>query len=297
MRDLEDGRTEVELAEAFTRLWTVLRFENGLERTSEESARFIQRVQDALDKGNSKLSEDPAGLIAGTFRQEERIHSGQSSVLWKLSHRETGAAYVLKTLIPAAASDQWQRDMLRREAVVGEQLGSRLFAAARILIKLNDGRPGLILNWGGSSLLSFPAQALAQAHFLETLAVQLLEALSELQEARLVHSDLAPANLLVSEDGRLRIADFGLCLAAGECHQDYGFTDTGTRAFRAPEQSAATPLSPAQDIYAAGLILLGLAEQVKLSSPRLTEVAKLMTEKEPARRPDARQALEMLQSD
>ena len=73
-----------------------------------------------------------------------------------------------------------------------------------------------------------------------------------------MHRDLKPENLLVSADGRVKIADFGIAKAIGQvCRTDFRTAEgqiVGTPAYMAPEQISSGEISPLVDLYATGLI-------------------------------------------
>lgn len=81
------------------------------------------------------------------------------------------------------------------------------------------------------------------------LLVQMLRALAYLHRRGIVHRDLKPANVLVTQDGQLHVLDFGLATTAGETNEI-----AGTIAYIAPEVLRQRPVTPAADLYAAGII-------------------------------------------
>ncbi|HEY7955882.1 MAG TPA: protein kinase [Polyangia bacterium] len=86
---------------------------------------------------------------------------------------------------------------------------------------------------------------------------QMLDALECLNAAGIVHRDLKPSNVLVSEDGHLRLLDFGLAGAA-DTPDFSGAMLAGTPTYMSPEQIAGQPLTPAADLYALGVIVYEL---------------------------------------
>lgn len=98
------------------------------------------------------------------------------------------------------------------------------------------------------------------------LVDQVLQALGHAHSRGVVHRDVNPSNILVANDGRVRLTDFGIALV--EPHVP-GLQSTitslelpggvaGTLSYMAPEQGQGEPATPAADLYAAGLVLYEL---------------------------------------
>ena len=99
---------------------------------------------------------------------------------------------------------------------------------------------------------------LSQASMAERLFVlsQVAGGLEVLHAHNLVHRDLKPTNILISHDGQVKLADFGLCRWLD---QDTGVTregsTVGTARYMAPEQACGQPVDHRADLYALGVIL------------------------------------------
>ncbi|MCA9314952.1 MAG: serine/threonine protein kinase [Planctomycetes bacterium] len=80
---------------------------------------------------------------------------------------------------------------------------------------------------------------------------QLLDALAFAHESRVLHLDVKPENVLLFDDGRIRLGDFGL---ARITYRTIAASGSGTLGHMAPEQAMGRP-SPRSDVFSAGLIL------------------------------------------
>ncbi len=101
----------------------------------------------------------------------------------------------------------------------------------------------------GSRLSDMPQ--LPSQRFLRIFS-QLLAALAHLHELGFVHRDVKPENLIVDSDDTARLIDFDL---SGPQEETVGRLRLGTIAYIAPEQVRGEGISPASDLYAAGVIL------------------------------------------
>ena len=89
------------------------------------------------------------------------------------------------------------------------------------------------------------------------VAREILGALATLHDAGIVHRDLKPSNVLLDEEGRVRLADFGLARHWDDDESRTTQTDTvvGTLEYLAPEQILGRPPATRSDLYALGVLL------------------------------------------
>jgi eukaryotic-like serine/threonine-protein kinase len=87
---------------------------------------------------------------------------------------------------------------------------------------------------------------------------RVLAGLAEAHRLGLVHRDVKPENVLVSATGEVKVADFGLAVAAAQAGASHAGTILGTVAYLSPEQVATGAADPRSDVYAAGVLLYEL---------------------------------------
>ena len=146
------------------------------------------------------------------------------NLLYQVVDPTTQTLYALKTLNPARAHDQAERDMLAHEAWLAKRMQSS--RAADHLVSIHEQvRTGqarsayyLLYDWHGGETLQ---QMLERKHKFSPLqavsaGVQALKALGRLHRQGVIHRDIKPANLHQGEDGVLRVLDLGVALSGRE---------------------------------------------------------------------------------
>ncbi len=109
---------------------------------------------------------------------------------------------------------------------------------------------------------------------------QLATAVSAIHAAGMVHRDLKPSNVLVRDDGRVVVLDFGLVTATAPDKSALGTIAAGTPAFMAPEQARGDAVGPAADWYAVGgMIYEALTGRLPFEGSALAVLAKKQTER------------------
>jgi serine/threonine-protein kinase len=87
---------------------------------------------------------------------------------------------------------------------------------------------------------------------------QVLAGLAEAHRLGMVHRDVKPENVLISAMQQVKVADFGLAVAAAQAGASHAGTIMGTVAYLSPEQVATGAADPRSDVYAAGILLYEL---------------------------------------
>lgn len=201
-------------------------------------------------------------------------HGGMGSV-YRARELASGREVALKTLTSPLLSNPIQRTRLQREAEllarvqhpgVVRVLSSWLSTSGPILVmELVEGARPLDVAWsdhdlrGRVGLVRDAARALGAAH-----------------RAGLVHRDVKPANLLVGEDGRLRVVDFGLALSEDLDRLTRSGAPAGTPQWMAPEQLMGRrgAVTPATDVWALGVVLYeALTGLLPFPGPGMMELA------------------------
>ncbi|SFB15068.1 type VI secretion system protein ImpN [Rhizobium sp. NFR07] len=286
------------IADSFATLWRSLAKDGEADRPNDERRILIDQVRDALDRGENRLNENRVSIISNTFSLEALVHRGEPTSVHRARHRDLGALHAIKTLSPDHADDPVAHKLLLQEATIGLSLRHPHVAATQILLRLEDGRPALVMEWCRSSLADRLSNGPLPPEDIRALAKALLEGLSAIHARSIVHCDISPANILFADDtmDSLKIADFGIALPTGHRHKDMDIRFAGQAHFAAPEQKDGGPVDPRTDLHAAGKVLSLLLEgSDDPADADLRRLADLLSQPASEDRPEnAKAALRML---
>jgi hypothetical protein len=204
----------------------------------------------------------PGSVLSGRYRLEEQLGAGGMGRVFRGTHLGLKAPIAVKVMHAVLAFDPELSRRFEREARAAMMLSHP--NVVRVLDYGLDGETKFIvmeLVDGGSLtalIESSPPGRAPLARMLEILA-QVADALGAAHQSGLVHRDLKPDNIIVSErDGMARVLDFGLVKMSDP---EAGATLTqadqiaGTPPYMSPEQCRSLAVGPQADLYSLGCIL------------------------------------------
>ncbi|MFD8894513.1 serine/threonine-protein kinase [Streptomyces sp. NPDC059566] len=172
-----------------------------------------------------------------------------------------GRLVAVKQVLAHFADDAGFRARFRREVAASRKVSGAYTAAVM------DADPDAPTPWLASVFVAGPSlgavvktDGVLDGAVVHRLAAGLASALAEIHRAGLIHRDLKPDNVLLTEDG-VRVIDLGIARATeGETDGETGLTRTGwvigSPAFMSPEQAESKPLTPASDVFSLGSVLV-----------------------------------------
>ena len=200
--------------------------------------------------------------LKGKWTLDEVLGVGGSAAVYGATHRN-GARVAIKMLHAQVSVSAEARRRFVREGYLANKVEHP--AIVRILdddVDDHDGSAFLVMERAvGTSLCDRAERALLDEVEALEVAEQVLDALVVAHRNGIVHRDLKPDNLLVDEEGTIRLLDFGI---ARDLCDDFSATSTGmtfgTPGYMAPEQAMGRKhqISPRTDLYALGATLFTL---------------------------------------
>jgi predicted Ser/Thr protein kinase len=213
-------------------------------------------VQFAADEAQPPEAASHPGHI-GPYVVRGELGRGGMGVVYLAEDVRLGRTVALKALPGVAATDALRRERLRREARAAAALSHPGIAVVYALEEI-DGELFMATEHvrGRTLRAELNEGALGAAGALDT-TIEIVRALCAAHEAGIVHRDLKPENIIRSEDGRIKILDFGIAQFTDQTLTQLTLTGAvmGTPAYMAPEQLVGPEVDFRADLYAAGVIL------------------------------------------
>jgi len=194
----------------------------------------------------------PETVIAGRYRLDELLGRGGMSEVWLAEDLELGRRVAIKLLAPNADTARFEREA-RAVASLAHPNVTQLYDYGNA-----DGRPYIVLEYmpGGTLEERLRDGKPLPDDGVFAIAAAIAAGLAHAHARGVVHRDLKPANVLFDEEGRAKLADFGIArMAAGDGTLTEAGTVLGTAAYISPEQAEGAPASEASDVYSFGVIL------------------------------------------
>ncbi|MHA6619601.1 serine/threonine-protein kinase [Pseudonocardia sp. DLS-67] len=196
----------------------------------------------------------PGDVLHGRYALGPVIGVGSSAVVRRASDLRSRAVVAVKQFRPGASAQD-----VRRQS-------QELSLLARLrhpgLVRLRDAGVEQGVSWVVTDLAEGPSLAerihagpVLPPRMVCRIGAELADALAYVHTSGVVHRDVKPANVLLDQ-GRARLADFGIAVSVDRTATTANGAMVGTAAYLSPEQVRGERVGPAADVYALGLVLL-----------------------------------------
>lgn len=203
----------------------------------------------------------PPPQLLGRYSIIDLIGTGAMGAVYRAHDAKLQRDVAIKFLFPGLLTSQERRDRIRQEALAISRIDHPSVATVFDYVS-EDGQNCLICEFVAGRPLSEILRdgPLSEKEAFE-LVTQLVEGLAACHEHNVIHGDIKPANLRVSDDHRLKIVDFGLASAAGISFKPDADTVeslpalAGTLPYMSPERLSGCSADARSDIFSVGCVL------------------------------------------
>lgn len=204
-------------------------------------------------------------VIAGRYRLLDVLGQGGMGTVWRARDESLGRDVAVKEVrAPAGLSGPDEQRLYAR-------LEREAWAAARIThrnvvtvydVATEDGRPWIVMELVHGLTLSdvLDAEGPMPPRRAALIGAEVLAALRAAHEAGVLHRDVKPGNVLLSNDGRVVLTDFGIAAVEGTSPLTMTGELIGSPEFLAPERALGRTPGPASDLWSLGVLLYAAVE-------------------------------------
>ena len=197
----------------------------------------------------------PGDVLGGRYRLDRRVASGGMADVWAAADDVLRRRVAVKVMRPDPDHEElfalrFRDEALHSAALIHTNIAT-LFdygeddGVAFLVMELVDGQPL-------SAMIK--ERRRIEADQVRSIIGQCALALGVAHEARVVHRDVKPANILVRDDGLVKLTDFGIARAVDASGHTRAGDLLGTPSYLSPEQALGRPATGASDLYALGIV-------------------------------------------
>lgn len=205
--------------------------------------------------GCAPRAADLVGWRLGAYRLVERIGAGASAVVYRARHEVMGVDRAVKVMLPRVAHRTHERRRFVHEVRIAAAIRHPNVVSVHDCGVRGDGTAYLVMDYVcGRSLAERLREGVPAATETLAIAAQVAAALDHAHRLGVVHLDVKPANVLLGEDGVVRLGDFGTARRDGDLSEPGRLL--GTPAYMSPEQCRGeSQVDHRADVYSLAAVL------------------------------------------
>jgi eukaryotic-like serine/threonine-protein kinase len=223
-----------------------------------------------------RVAPDLVGhALDGRYELRELIGEGTFGRVYRGYDRRLEREVAIKVIKPWWAEDPEWAESFGREAQLLARVSDPGIVQIYDVGEADEGRYYVTELVDGESLAALLRRGgRLNAWRAAEIAEHVCRALEHAHAERIVHRDVKPGNVLISSRGRVKVGDLGVARLAEGTTDGGTATIVGTPRYMAPEQADGHPVTPATDVYSAGIVLYEmLAGQPPFNGDSAVEIA------------------------
>jgi serine/threonine protein kinase len=229
----------------------------------------------------------PDALFAGRYRLERRLGVGGMATVQLAFDTRLERHVAVKLLAEHLAEDGAFVSRFRREALAAARLvHPNIVQVFDFGLDESTHRNFIVMEYvtGQSCAEILREQPMLPPNEAVDILTQACRGLDYAHRNGVVHRDVKPGNLMRSDEGMVKLADFGIAKAAEDSDITKVGSVLGTAAYLAPEQARGEAAGPSSDLYALGVVAYQLlAGRLPYEAASLTDLARLQESGPPQR--------------
>ena len=210
------------------------------------------------------------GKVLAHYHILEKLGEGGMGTVWKAHDTHLDRFVALKLLPPEYVSDSMRTRRFTQEAKAASALNHPGIITVHDVAEA-EGVQFIVMEFvQGKTLEELIGRKPLKLSTALRYAVQIADALAKAHSAGIIHRDLKPSNIMITDDGRVKVLDFGLAKLTESAPGDSGSTQTltvaeqplteeglivGTASYMSPEQAEGKALDARSDMFSFGSVL------------------------------------------
>ncbi len=214
---------------------------------------------DKIVGGDEALDAQVGTVLGERYRILSTLGTGGMAVVYKAEDAVLGRRVALKTLHERYAEEDSFRARFKQEARAMASLDHENIV--KVYDISGDGEvPFIVAEYVGGGdvggMLRRAPGGRLDLHSVREITTQLLRALAYAHRRGVIHRDIKPSNILLTEEGKVKVADFGIArIVEEEESAENPGEIIGSARYMSPEQLRGDETTPRSDIYSVGILL------------------------------------------
>jgi serine/threonine protein kinase/tetratricopeptide (TPR) repeat protein len=207
-------------------------------------------------RGAPMIGKTVIGKTISHYRIRDKIGEGGMGIVYKAEDTRLKRMVALKFLPPELTRDPEAKNRFTHEAQAASSLDHPNICTIHEIDETEEGQMFIAMAFcEGETVSEKVKRGPLKLSEALSIAIQAALGLSKAHEKGIVHRDIKAANLMVAEDGVLKIVDFGLAKLRGETRITRTGTTLGTVAYMSPEQARGEIVDHRTDLWSLGVVL------------------------------------------
>lgn len=196
------------------------------------------------------------GQTISHYKIIEKLGEGARGVVYKAEDIKLGRFVALKFFPAELGADEEKKERFMREAMTASALDHANICTVHEIEETKDGRLFICMTlYEGETLKEKIKRGPLEPEEVIDVSLQVAQGMEKAHQKGIVHRDIKPQNLILTNDGVMKIVDFGLAKLAGQKDLTREGITVGTVGYMSPQQARGQELDQRTDIWSLGVVM------------------------------------------